>query len=126
MSDPPYLAPHVRSFFEDHLRCRRNVSSNTVRSYRDALNLLLRFAAGRARRAAVNLLVTDITEEVLVAFLTDLEQTRGNSIQTRNHRLVGIRRLFAYIGEQEPPLLGHCQKIVTVPTKRGALSPAIR
>ena len=125
MSDPAYLAPHVRSFFEDHLRCRRNVSSNTVRSYRDALKLLLQFAAGRAKRAAVNLLVTDITEEVVVAFLTDLEQVRGNSIQTRNHRLVGIRRLFAYIGEREPPLLGHCHKIVTVPTKRGAPVPAI-
>src|SRR5271170_728740 len=105
MSDPAYLAPYVRSFFEDHLRCRRNVSSNTVRSYRDALKLLLQFAAARAKRTAVNLLVTDITEEVVVAFLTDLEQTRGNSIQTRNHRLVGIRRLFAYIGEREPTLL---------------------
>jgi integrase/recombinase XerD len=125
MSDPAYLAPHVCSFFVDYLRCRRNVSSNTVQSYRDAPKLLLRFAAGRAKRAAVNLLVTDITEEVVVAFLTDLEQTRGNSIQTRNHRLVGIRRLFAYIGEREPPLLGHCHKVVTVPAKRGAPVPAI-
>jgi hypothetical protein len=47
MSDPAYLAPHVRSFFEGHLRCRRNVSNNTVRSYRDALKLLLQFADGR-------------------------------------------------------------------------------
>ena len=39
--------------------------------------------------------------------------------------LLSIRRLFAYIGEREPPLLGHCHKIVTVPTKRGAAVPAI-
>jgi integrase/recombinase XerD len=125
MNKPAYLAPYVRSFFEDHLRCRCNMSRNTVQSYRDALKLLLRFAAGQVKKAAVSLLVTDITEEVIVAFLTDLEQTRGNSIQTRNHRLVGIRRLFEYIGEKEPPLLGHCHKIVTVPKKRGAPLPEI-
>jgi site-specific recombinase XerD len=125
MTKPASLAPYVRSFFEDHLRCRCNVSRNTARSYRDALKLLLRFAAAQVKKPAVNLSVTDITEAVVVAFLTDLEQARGNSIQTRNHRLVGIRRLFEYIGEKEPTLLAHCHKIVTVPKKRGALLPAI-
>jgi integrase/recombinase XerD len=126
MNKPAYLAPYVRSFFEDHLRCRCNVSHNTVQSYRDALKLLLRFAAGQMKKPAVSLLVTDITETVIVTFLSDLEQTRGNSIQTRNHRLVGIRRLFEYIGENEPPLLDHCHKIVTIPKKRGAALPEIR
>jgi site-specific recombinase XerD len=126
MNKPAYLAPYVRSFFEDHLRCRCNVSRNMVQSYRDALKLLLRFVAGQMKKPAVNLLVTDITETVIVAFLSDLEQTRGNSIQTRNHRLVGIRQLFEYIGEKEPPLLDHCHKIVTIPKKRGAPLPEIR
>lgn len=126
MSSSEYLAPYVRSFFEDHLSCRCNVSRNTVQSYRDGLKLLLRFASARLKKAAVNLLVTDITEAVLIAFLTDLERSRGNSIQTRNHRLVGIRRLFGYIGEREPLLLEHCRQIVAVPKKRGAAVPEIR
>ena len=49
----------------------------------DALKLLLRFAAIRVKKPAVSLLVTDVTEELIVAFLVDLEQVRGNSIQTR-------------------------------------------
>jgi site-specific recombinase XerD len=73
--------------------------------------LALRFLSGR--------------HKLVVAFLIDLEQTRGNSIQTRNHRLVGIRRLFAYIGAREPRLLGHCHKIASVPKRRGAAPPAI-
>ena len=60
MSQAVYLAPFVRSFFEDHLSCRCNVSRNTIGSYRDALKLLLRFASGQLKKAAVNLLVTDI------------------------------------------------------------------
>jgi site-specific recombinase XerD len=64
-----YLAPHVRSFFEDHLTCRRNVSSHTLQSYRDGLKLLLRFVAQRLKRSAAHLRVTDITEAVIIDFL---------------------------------------------------------
>ena len=104
MSQAVYLAPFVRSFFEDHLACRHNASKHTIQGYRDGLKLLLRFAADRAKKPAVNLLVTDLTEPLVLAFLADLEQTRGNSIQTRNHRLVAVRRLFDYIAARDPSL----------------------
>jgi site-specific recombinase XerD len=120
-----YLAPHVRSFFEDHLTCRRNVSSHTVQSYRDGLKLFLRFAAKRLNRSTAKLRVNDITETVVIDFLTDLETVRANSIQTRNYRLSSIRNLFEYIAGREPQLLDHCHKILTIPRKRGALLPEI-
>ena len=125
MSQAVYLAPFVRSFFEDHLACRHNASQHTIQGYRDGLKLLLRFAADQAKKPAVNLLVTDMTEPLVLAFLADLEQTRGNSIQTRNHRLVGIRQLFEYIAAREPLLLDHCHQIVAIPKKRGAALPQI-
>lgn len=126
MSRAAYLAPFVRSYFEDHLSCRHNASRHTIQAYRDGLKLLLGFAAERAKKAAANLLVTDLTESLVLAFLADLERTRGNSIQTRNHRLAGIRKLFEYIAAREPLLLDHCHQIVAIPKKRGAALPAIR
>ena len=125
MTEPCYLAPFVRSFFEDHLVCRKNVSRNTVVSYRDGLKLFLAFTAEQRKKPASMLLVTDLTEEVVVAFLTHLEKTRANSIQTRNHRLVAIRRLFDYIAAREPRFLEHCHRIATIPRKRGAVLPEI-
>jgi len=125
MSQAVYLAPFIRSFFEDHLACRHNASQHTIQGYRDGLKLLLRFAADQVKKPAVNLLVTDITEPLVLAFLADLEQTRGNSIQTRNHRLVGIRQLFEYIAAREPLFLDHCHQIVAIPKKRGATLPEI-
>jgi integrase/recombinase XerD len=122
---PDYLASYVRSFFEDHLTCRRNVSPHTLLSYRDGLKLLLRFAAQHLKRSAAQLRVTDITEGVVIDFLMDLERNRANTIQTRNHRLVGIRNLFEYIATREPRLLDHCHKILTIPRKRGAQVPEI-
>ncbi len=126
MTQEMYLATYVRSFFEDYLVCRRNVSYNTIQSYRDSLKLFLNFAADRLGKSAVRLLVSDIAEGVVIDFLTDLEQTRGNSIQTRNHRLVALRCLCEYIGSREPQLLDHCRKIATIPRKRGEALPEIR
>jgi integrase/recombinase XerD len=126
MTHSALLAPHLRSFFEDHLACQRNMSPNTIQSYRDALKLFLRFATERLHRSATKLLVTDLQEPLILGFLTDLEQTRGNSIQTRNHRLGVLQKLCEYIASRDPALLDHCYRIVSLPRKRGTLLPEIR
>ena len=126
MSDKCYLAPHVRSFFEDYLVCRRNVSRNTIESYRDGLKIFLRFAETSLRKSATKMLVSDLTESLVIEFLADLEVSRGNSIQTRNYRLCAIHGLCRFIGSRDPMLLDHCHRIVTIPKKRGAPLPEIQ
>jgi integrase/recombinase XerD len=118
MIEPAFLAPFVRSFFEDHLVCHRNMSPNTIRSYRDALKLLLAFASDRHRRAAAKLRMDDVTDQVVIAFLDHIELNRSNAIQTRNHRLVAIRRLFEYIASRE-----QARRVMTIPRKRGGVLP---
>jgi site-specific recombinase XerD len=120
MNDATPLAPHVRSYFEDHLACQRNMSPNTIRSYRDALKLFLRFAAAHLSKPATRLLVSDLQEPLIIAFLSDLERTRGNSIQTRNHRLGVLQGLCEYIASRDPTWLDHCHRVATIPHKRGA------
>jgi integrase/recombinase XerD len=120
-----FLAPHVRSFFEDHLTCQRNMSPNTILSYRDALKLFLQFAARHLNKPATKLLVTDVQEPLIIDFLADLERTRGNSIQTRNHRLGVLQNLHEYIASRDPTLLDHCHRVVTIPHKRGAVLPEV-
>ena len=121
-----YLADYVRSFFEDHLACRRNMSANTIRSYRDGVKLLLQFAVSSLKKPATELRVADFTESLVLKFLADLERARRNSIQTRNHRLAIVRCLFGYIAAREPLLLDVCRRIMTVPMKRGAAVPPMR
>lgn len=119
------LAPYIRSFFEDHLVCQRNMSRNTIESYRDALKFLLMFAAQSLKKSATRLQVTDLSPELIMIWLVELESVRGNSIQTRNHRLVAIRRLYEFIAMHEPRLLDHCSKVLSIPRKRGAVVPEI-
>jgi site-specific recombinase XerD len=101
------------------------VSPNTIRSYRDGLKLFLRFAATHLKKPVTRLLVTDLQESLVLSFLSDLEQTRGNAVQTRNHRLGAIQVLCEYIAGREPTLLDHCRRVVTIPRKRGAVVPEI-
>ncbi len=117
------IAIYIRSFFEDHLVCRRNMSRNTIQSYRDAIKLLLSFAVRTLNKPATSLLATDIDVNLVISFLTELEEVRGNSIQTRNYRMAAIKSLFEYIAASEPLLLDHCRQIVTIPRKRGASLP---
>ena len=126
MKNKLYIAKYVQSFFDDQIINRRNFSINSIRSYRDAVKLFIEFAAKNLGKSPVKLCVVDITESILIDFLKHLEKNRGNSIQTRNHRLIVLKCLFRYISLREPMLLGHCSKIATIPLKRGAELPEIR
>ena len=119
------LAKYIRSFFDDHLIQRQNLSRNSIWSYRDAIKMLVQFTTGRIRKSATSLNVTDITEEIVLDFLKHLEQKRGNSVQTCNQRLITIKQLYQYIAFREPLLIEHCNRITTIPRKRGALLPQI-
>lgn len=125
LRDNEYLSHYIRTFFEDYLVCRRNLSTCTIRSYRDVIVLFMRFSASKKKRQVAKLRVTDIQESIVIDFLTFLEEKRGNLIQTRNHRLGVLKRFFCYVSLQNPILSDHCRKILDIPTKRGACQPEI-
>jgi len=125
MKSEMYISKYVRPFFEDHLTCRKNVSSCTIHSYRDAIKLFFQFAANQTRKTPATLLMTDIEEPVVIEFLTYLEKERRNIIKTRNHRLALLRKFFEYISYQEPIWAESCRRIMEIPKKRGIVEPEI-
>ena len=84
------LARALRAFFVDHLPGVRGVSPHTVRSYRDALVLLLRFLSVRHDRPVVQLDFDDVSPDDVLAYLDHLERDRGNCAATRNARLAAV------------------------------------
>jgi site-specific recombinase XerD len=110
----------LQDFFRLHLVAHRNVSQHTVRAYRDALVLLLRFVATRTRRQVAALELTCLDQAAVLAFLEDLEDTRGNGIRTRNARLAAIHCFFRYVAAEEPAAAALCQAVLGIPFKRGS------
>ncbi|ALC16222.1 site-specific recombinase XerD [Desulfuromonas soudanensis] len=112
------LAKFMKPFFSHYLPIQKGLATNTLLAYRDAIKLLLCFAADTLRKSADELSVEEIDEALVLAFLDHLENVRGCTPRTRNARLAAIRVFFGFIAREEPVLLLQCQRIRTIPLKR--------
>ena len=112
------LPIYLQRFFTERLANQLQASPHTMASYRDTFRLLLTHASERLARIPTDLQVADIDAELVGHFLSDIETTRGNSARTRNTRLSAIRSFFKYVAINEPQLLHHCQKVLSMPPKR--------
>jgi site-specific recombinase XerD len=120
---PNTLASTLRAFFTDYLSTLRGLSPHTIRSYRDGLTLLLRFVAAYTRRDITVLDVDDLTADVVIAFLADLETSRHCTVRTRNIRLAALHTFFRFLATQHPERLEHAQQIRGIPFKRARPRP---
>lgn len=112
------LANFMKHFFSHYLPVQRGLSINTVMAYRDAVKILLCYAADTLKTSVDELAVEDITEPLVLGFLDHLEQVRGCSARSRNARLAAIRSLFDFIAREEPVLMLQCRQIRAIPLKR--------
>jgi integrase/recombinase XerD len=111
------LAPTLQAFFTDRL-AQRHASPNTVAAYRDALRLLIVFAAGRLATQPSRLDIADLDAPMIGAFLEHLEHERNNSPRTRNARLAAIHALFRFAALQHPEHAAVIQRVLAIPPKR--------
>ena len=112
------LGEYIQAFFADYLTNQRNLSPNTILSYRDAFKLFLPFAASHHGKRVADLEFGDVGPKTVLAFLEDLEHTRGCSVRTRNARLAALHTFFRYVAEHEPLVLGLCQRVSAIPVKK--------
>ena len=82
----PTFPKILQDFFCIYLMDQKNVSSQTVVSYRDTFRLLLLFIRELRCREPSDLALTDINADLTLEFLNYLEKERGNCTQTRNAR----------------------------------------
>lgn len=112
------LAPLLEAFFTERLQKQKQVSPNTIASYRDAFRLLLAFAQTHLGKEPSVLLLTDLEAPFVGAFLNYLEKERKNSARTRNLRLVAIHSFFRYVALREPAHSALIQRVLAIPQKR--------
>jgi integrase/recombinase XerD len=112
------IADYLKRFFSHYLPIQKGLSINTIWAYRDAIKLLLCYAADTLRESVDELKIEEIEEPLVLAFLDHLENDRGCTPQTRNSRLTAVRAFFAFVAREEPALALQCQKIRTIPLKR--------
>ena len=113
----------VTEYFTKHLAGVRNLSGNTIKSYRDTFCLLLLFLNGEMKLKPEKVKLSSITDETVKDFLTWLETDRGNSASTRNLRLAAIHAFYRYALMQHPEILLQAQRILAIPLKKKERKP---
>jgi site-specific recombinase XerD len=107
------------------LREVRNVSPNTVQSYKDTWRLLYRFGIDARRLSpSGDWRLVQVDRQFVLAFLAWLENTRKCSISTRNLRMAAVHSFFKYVRGLEPVARNHCERILSVQRKR-TLKPVV-
>ena len=115
---PTDFAKYLTEFLSVYLPSQKNVSKNTVYSYRDTFKLLIKYCQETQNIPAERITVNLLSNELIVGFLQWLETERGCSISTRNQRLAAIHSFFRYLQGEEPSGLHHFQKVMSIPIKK--------
>jgi site-specific recombinase XerD len=111
MTDRTSLGHWIRRFLLEYAASERNLSPNTRASYRDMLVLLLPYVAKCKRVPVDKLVASDLSAEVVRAFLAHLESERQCCTATRNQRLASIHALARFIGAHSPQHVEWCAQI---------------
>lgn len=117
------FAYYVTKFFTDHLPKNRALSENTVKSYRDALILLLQFFQEQLHISPARISYSDFTSDNMESFLQWLENERRNSASTCNQRLAAIHSFFRYVQYKDPESFEQSSIVLSVPFRKSAPVP---
>jgi site-specific recombinase XerD len=115
---PPSFAALVQAYFAEYLTQQRALSAQTIAAYRDGFVLFLNFAESRMGKSPAAMALTDITPELIMAFLDHLERQRHNSVRSRNARLAALRSFLKFAGHRDVASLQVIERALGVPVKR--------
>jgi site-specific recombinase XerD len=108
----------IHDYLKLYLPKQRKLSPNTVRSYREALELLVDFVKEKKRIPLQDVTFEMLTAEMLCAYLDYLENERNCSISTRNNRLAAVRAFLEYTADRDVTTVITLKEIKKVPTKK--------
>ena len=110
----------LTSFLSKYLPGQRNLSNNTIISYRDNFKLFLTYCLNVKKIRIETIQLHDINRKTVLDFLEWIETKRSCGISTRNQRLAAFKSFFHYVAAEVPDYLFQCQQIASIPIKRSA------
>ncbi|MCL2217217.1 MAG: site-specific integrase [Defluviitaleaceae bacterium] len=108
----------VKRYLLEYLPLQRNFSENTVKSYRQGLNLFVSYLRDVAGIPMNRITFNHCTREVVLGFLDWLSAERGCSPASVNQRLMILRSFLKYAGETDCAFVAFGIDVATVPTRK--------
>lgn len=108
----------VRDFLTVYLPKQKASSTNTIKAYRESLNLLLEYLKEEENLPLMDVSFDRITRKTVEDYLDWLEENRKCSISTRNHRLSSIRSFYKYAGNRDLSVIAYTLEFENIPIKK--------
>jgi integrase/recombinase XerD len=108
------FAKHLSKFLSEYLPYERNMSPNTVASYRDTFVLFIGYMKDVQKIRVERLTLDIVTRQRVIDFLSWVQKERNCGIATRNHRLAAIHSFMSYLQYEEIHHLDEWQRILSI------------
>jgi len=112
------FAHHLTNYLSSYLPGQRNVSTNTIKSYRDTFSLFLRYCRDEKHLPSEKFTLNHLKRSLVEDFLIWLEQCRNCGIATRNQRLAAIHAFCKYLQYECPESMSTLQEVLSIPQKK--------
>jgi site-specific recombinase XerD len=93
---------YVRSFLTVYLPKNKCYSANTVKAYRDTINLLRIFLSEQKKIPFTRITFSMVNHTLVYEFLEWLQSSRNCIVSTRNQRLAAMKSFLHYCANEEP------------------------
>lgn len=115
----------IHDYLKIYLPKQRKLSHNTIRSYREALELLIDFVKVQKNIPLQDVTFEMLTTETVTDYLDYLEEERGCSVSTRNNRLAALRAFLEYSADRDVTTAVVLNDMKKVPLKKSDKIQAI-
>ena len=115
----------LSDFFQKYLPGQRGLSTNTIKSYRDAFVVFFRFLGEKEGIKPEKLKFHAMDRSMVERFVDWLECENNSSVSTKNQRLAAIHAFMKYALARCPEHFEQCQKVVEIPSKKAPIKPPV-
>jgi len=112
------FARYISDFLTEHMKKGKNLSPETISSYKDMFRLLFLYYNDVLGIAPYSITFKDFTQEHILGYLDWLESDRKNSIATRNQRLSALKSFTRYVSLDYIDGIFEIEKILQIPVKK--------
>ena len=108
----------IRRYLLEYLPAQRQLSENTIKSYRHGLNLFISYLRDVMQIPINRIAFTDCKRDVVLGYLDWLCAERGCSDTTINQRLMVLRSFLKFAGETDCTYAAFGLDAASVPTRK--------
>ena len=110
----------IRDFLICYLPKQKAASPNTIKSYKNTINLFLNYQKEVQHIPMFNVSFETISRPIVEEFLEWLENEKNYTVASRNQRLSGLKSFYKYVAGKDIAFIAYYQDIEKIPKKKEA------